>query len=162
MSYEAIALYSQLLASIIFLLALLWVWVKLIQPAVLAAQENANRQIAQAERHRDEARARLDALQGEIERAKGDAQAILARAAQQAQLERERTLAEAREAGERALRNAQGELARARVRARAQLRDELLERALELAREQAAGRIDASANARLVDGFVRALERGDG
>lgn len=159
-NYQAIAIYSQVASSVLFLLAMIWIWMKFIQPAVLAAQQAKNAQIAEAERHRDEAKAALDALQGEIDNARRDALAIEQRAQAQAQAEREAVLREAREAGERAVRNAQGELARSRAAAREQLRDEMLEAALNEARVQAAQRVDAVVNQRLVGTFLNKLEHG--
>lgn len=163
MNYEAIAEYSQIASAVLFLLAMIWIWMRFIQPAVLAAQEKANAQIAQAEQHRDQAKAVLDALQGEVVAAQRDAQAIRERCAVQAQGEREAVLRESREAGERALRNAQGELERARTAARSRLRDELLEKALQTARQTAAARMDERLNGDLVSGFLTTLsaQRGD-
>ena len=157
MNYTAIAEYSQIASSVLFLAVMIWIWIRFIQPAVLRAQENANAQIAQAERHRDEAKAILDSLQGEVSAAQRDAEAIRQRCIAQAQGEREAIVREAREAGERALRNAQGELQRARAAARERLRDELLERALDLARTQAAQRVDERTNSKLVASFISAL-----
>jgi F0F1-type ATP synthase membrane subunit b/b' len=157
MSYELIAQYSQVASSVLFLAVMVWIWNRFIQPAVLKAQENANAQIAQAERHRDQAKAALDALQGEIEAASRDADAIKQRCVVQARSEHDALIREAREAGERAVRNAQGELQRARQAARGRLRDELLEKALDTARVQAASRVDDPTNARLLQAFIASL-----
>jgi len=159
MNYEAIALWSEVSSSVVFVIALVLVWNKYIQPAVLRAQEAQNARIAEAERHRDEARASLEGLQQEIEGARRDAAAIKERVSAQTEVEREALLREAREAGERALRDAQGELARARAAAREQLRDELIEKSLAQARETAEHRMDAAADRKLVGSFVRSLER---
>ena len=67
---------------------------------------------------------------------------------------------EAREAGERALRNAGGELDRARAFAREQLRTKLVDRALDIADARAVERVDAGVNERLVKEFVNSLQRG--
>jgi F0F1-type ATP synthase membrane subunit b/b' len=159
-NYPLIAEYSQIASAVLFVIVMVWIWVKFIQPAVLTAQQNANAQIAEAERHRDEAKAVLDSLQGEVASAQRDAQAIKQRCEVQAQTERDAVLREARDAGERAVRNAQGELGRARVAARERLRDELLNQAIELARKQAAQRVDERVNARLVGSFLSSLEHG--
>ena len=58
--------------------------------------------------------------------------------------------------------SAEGELARSRAAAREQLRGHLLERALDLARVQAAERVDARVNADLVASFLRTIERDGG
>ncbi|MDQ2872883.1 MAG: ATP synthase F0 subunit B [Candidatus Eremiobacteraeota bacterium] len=157
MSYERIALFSQVVSAILFIAAMVFIWVKYLQPAVLAAQESHNRQIAEAERHRNDAKAALDALQGEIGSAQADAEAIKQRALAQAEREHDAAVAEAKTAGERAVRNAGGELDRRRAAARMQLRTELLDKALDVAREQAAQRVDGPINARLVHAFADQL-----
>jgi F-type H+-transporting ATPase subunit b len=160
MNYEAIATWSQVISSFAFLGVLVYLWTKFIQPAVLTAQENANRRIAEAERHRDEAKAALETLGNEIAGAKRDAGAIVARADEQARHEHTRTLEETREAGQRALRNAQGELERARAAARERLRTDLLDRALAIAHGEAQRCVDDNVNGQLVHRFITALERG--
>lgn len=157
--YVRIALWSQIVAAVLFIAFLIWIWVKYLLPAVLAAQERQNKQIAEAERHRDEAKASLDLLRTQINGAAHDADAIKQRAITQAKREQDAAIAEATEAGERALKNARGELDRARASAREQLRGEMLDRALERARDEASRRVDASANARLVDSFLASLEK---
>ncbi|HET9031206.1 MAG TPA: hypothetical protein VFN49_13620 [Candidatus Aquilonibacter sp.] len=160
MDYEQIAKWSDIISAILFLAVMVWLWMKYIAPAVLSAQENQNRQLAEAERHRDEAKAAIDLLRQEIEGAKRDAQLIAERAASQAQHEAEAMIADAKAAGDRALRNAHGELDRARAAGREQFREELAAKALELARREAEARVDANTNARLVDRFVASLEHG--
>ena len=158
MNYEQVAIWSQVVSAPLFLLVLLWIWIKWIAPAVLVAQGAHNQKIAQAERHRDEAKAALDALRHEIEGANHDAELIAKRASAQSAREREATLTQAREAGERAFRNAQGELDRARAAAREQLRTELLDKALASAQREALQRVDSALNTKLVDRFVASLE----
>lgn len=161
MDYTRIALYSQVISAVLFVAAMVWIWIRFIQPAVLSAQQNQNAQLAEAERHRDEAKRVLEGLQGEIGIAKRDAQAIKGRIEAQAAVERDNSLREAREAGERALRNAEAELDRGRAAARERLREDLVNRALAMARTEAANRIDAAADAKLVGAFVGKLERGE-
>ena len=158
MNYEAIAKWSQVVGSALFVAAVVWVWIKYIQPAVLRAQSAANAQIAEAERRRDAAKAALGTLQADIEVARSDAAGIKERVAAEAQAERDAALREARESGERAVRNAQKELERSRAAARAALRGEMIERALRLARERAAARVDDAFNAELAESFVKSLE----
>jgi F0F1-type ATP synthase membrane subunit b/b' len=160
MNYTLIAEYSQIASSILFVAVLIWIWMKFIQPAIVVAQENQNAKLAQAERYRDEAKAVLDSLQGELSAAQRDAEAIKQRVAAQAEIEREALIREAREAGERAVRSAQGELDRSRAAARERLRDDLLERALGIARVEAAERVDSAVNHELVTSFVAGLEHG--
>ena len=156
-NYEQVAIWSQVISSGLFLVVMIWIWIKWIQPAVLAAQANNNKQIAEAERHRDEAKAALEALRLETNGANRDAQLIRDRANSQGKHETEATIAEAKQAGERALRNAAGELERARAAAREQLREELLDKALASARIEAAKRVDGTVNANLVNRFVSSL-----
>ena len=160
MNYEAVALWSQVVSAILFILVLVWMWVKFIQPAVLVSQQNANAALSEAERHRDEAKAQLDSLQGEVSAAQRDAEAIKQRVQAQAKAECEAIVAEARRSGDRAVASAKGELDRSRAAARGRLRDELLEKALELARTQAQQRVDAGVNARIVGSFLSELEHG--
>ncbi len=160
MNYEAVALWSQVISAILFIAVLVWMWVKFLQPAVLAAQQNANAAIAEAERHRDQAKAELESLRGAVDNAQRDAVAIKQRVEAQAKTECEAILAEARRAGDRTVRNAEGELDRSRVSARERLREELLDQALMLARAEAERRVDTAVNAQLVGAFLSNLERG--
>ena len=160
MNYEQIAVWSNVACALLFYVVIVWMWLKFAQPAVLAAQANTNKQLAETERHRDEAKASLDVLRAEIESAERDAAASRARSIEFAQHERDAALAEARQAGERALRNAAGELDRARAAAREDLRTELLEKALDLAKSDATARVDAALNAKLVGDFVASIAKG--
>ena len=158
--YVRVALWSQVVAAVLFIVFLVWLWSRFIAPAIMAAQDRFNKQIAEAERHRDEAKGMLELLQGQISGAAHDAELIRERATAQAAREYEAAVEQAREAGERALAGARGELDRARAAAGERLRDELLGKALDEARRRAAERVDAPANARLVDRFVTSMERG--
>lgn len=158
MNYEAIAFWSQIVAFVLFVAAIVWVWQKSIAPAVAAAQKTSNERIALAERHRDEMSQAVEALKSGIDGAKRDAQAIKTRVAAQSAQEREAILAEAKAAGERVIRNAESELDRERASARVRLRGELLERALRIARADAERRVDDVVNTELVDRFVASLE----
>jgi len=158
-NYDVIAFWSQIAAFVAFLVAIVLVWKRFLEPAVVAAADASNRSIAEAERRRDEAVAALGALRDEIAGAERSAEAIRERAASQAVRERDAALAEARDAGERQVRGADGELERALASARERLRDEILERALKRARTEAAARVDRAENAVLVDRFIAGLER---
>lgn len=160
LNYEQISNWSDVVSAILFVAVLVWLWVKFIQPAIIAAQQNKNKQIAEAERHRDEAKATLESLRTEIQGAQRDADLIRHRAEDQAKREAEAIVAETREAGERTLRNASGELDRARAAARQQFRDQLADAALALARKNAEERVDGGVNASLVQRFVASLEGG--
>jgi len=157
MNYDAIAFWSQIAGFVLFAVSLVWAAAKWITPAISSAQRASNERIALAERHRDEMLGALESLRSEIDGAKRDAQTILERAKERAQHERSAIVAEAREAGERMVHNAQGELERARNAARERMREDLAAKALEIARESAAQRVDASANARLMKEFLESL-----
>jgi F0F1-type ATP synthase membrane subunit b/b' len=160
--YLKIALYSQVLSAIVFIAVLIWMWFKWILPVIMAAQERSNKQIAEAERHRDEAREALTALQSDIEGAQRDAGLISERADVHAQHERDATLAEVTAAGERQVRDAEGELARARAVARQRLRDSLVAHALQIARREAPERLGAAGERHLVDAVIGSLETSRG
>lgn len=156
--YIRIAIWSQVISSVVFLGVLVYIWSRWILPVVMTAQARSNRQIAEAERHRDEAKAALETLREDIEGARHDAKLMEQRVSERADHEREALLQETTEAGERGLAEAGRELERARAAARQRLRDDLLESALRLARQEAAQRVDAALDARLVDRFAGSLE----
>jgi F0F1-type ATP synthase membrane subunit b/b' len=156
--YLQIAVWSQVASSILFIGALVFVWFRWGMPVVLAAQERSNDQIAEAERHRDEVKAALEALRAEIETAHHDSELIEARAAARAEHERQALLQEATDAGERALADAGRELGRARAVSRQRLRDDLVQRALQMARDDAARRVTPALDARIIDRFTDFLE----
>lgn len=160
--YETVAVISQTASALVFAAILVWVWVKYVMPAIRVAQEAENGRIAEAQRHLDESRAAIELLKTEIEGAKRDAASIRSRAGDQGDHERLSLLAETRDAGERSLVSADGELERARFAARERLRSDLLQKALRMARSKASERIDAATNAKLVDTFVTTLEREHG
>ncbi len=157
--YVQVAIWSQVASTVLFFAALVYIWVRWLQPTVLAVQERSNQQITEAEHRRDIAREALQALRDEIEGARADAVLIHTRAQTQGDAERRALLDEARQAGERVLRNARGELTRAREAARTRLRDEMLARALRETRSEAQRRIDKATNEKIVDHFLVALER---
>ncbi len=158
--YLHIAVWSQVASSIVFIAILVVMWFRWLLPVFLSAQDRSNRQIAEAERHREDVKAALEALHAEIETARHDAELIVARASDHAEHERQSALREASEAGERAVLDAGKEIDRARAAARRRLREELVDRALRLARRDAAQRVGESLDLRLIDRFVGSLESG--
>jgi F-type H+-transporting ATPase subunit b len=160
-SYEQLAVWSQVLGSIAFLVVLVYLFRRFVAPAVAASKERKNAELAEAERRRDAARDLVAVAQHELAVADDDVQAIRERAARDAARERERIVEDAKGEGERLLRNADGELDRGRAAAQEILRDELLAKALEIARE-AAAKVDPATNERLVAGVVATLEREKG
>lgn len=160
MTYADIAVWSRIIGTVITLAILWWVFARYIAPAIVRAQEAKNAELSHAEQRRDAAKAEVDAAISALAEADRDAEAIRRRGQDEARRDREKALADAREAGERVLRNAEGELDRARGAARAALRVELIEKALRAARETANARVDTGANAELIRAFAATLERG--
>ncbi len=158
-TYEAIATYSQVVAAVLFIIVVVYLWNRFISPAVLAAQARKNAELLESEKRRDDARAELERAQAEVAKAESDVRAIAARAETDATRLHEKAIAEARAEGERLMTGAQGELARSREVAREHLRDDLLERAMQIARD-AASRLDEATNRRLVGEAVDTAERG--
>lgn len=158
-AYEQLATYSQVVASLLFIVAMVLIWRKYIAPAVLASQARKNAELLESEARRDAARAETEVAQGEIALAESDARAIRTRAEQDAKALGARILAEAQTEGERLVRNAGGELDRGRAAARENLRNDLLEKAMQIARD-ASAHLDDSTNSRLVGDAVDTAERG--
>lgn len=160
MNYEAIAFWAQVGGFVAFAIFLVWGWNKWLTPAMDEAARQSNERIQTAERHLKEMNAALEALKMEVEGARRDAAATTERVKDRAASERESIIAEAKQLGERSLRNAGGELDRLRVEARAKMREQLAGRALELARSQAASKLNNDSNKSLVEAFVKTLEHG--
>jgi F-type H+-transporting ATPase subunit b len=158
--YDALATWSQVVGSIAFIIVLVWLFVRFVVPAVAASQERKNAELAEAERRRDAAGEAVEAARREVETASGEAAAILQRVDGDVVRERELILREARAEGERVMRNAEGELGRARMAARDRVRAELVAQALRIAREAAAG-VGSADNDRIVAGIVNQIERGE-
>ncbi|MBV8345193.1 MAG: hypothetical protein JO190_09415 [Candidatus Eremiobacteraeota bacterium] len=160
--YIEIAIWSQVISSIVFIAALVFMWYRWLLPVFLNAQDRSNKQIAEAEQHRDEVKAALETLREQIETARHDAELIIARAGDHAEHERAATLQECTDAGKRTLLDAGKEIFRARAAAQRRLRDDLLARALREAREDAVKRVGPEQDRRLIDGLVGSLERARG
>jgi F-type H+-transporting ATPase subunit b len=156
--YEQVAIWSQVVASILFLGVLVFLWVRFITPAVIASRNRKNAELGEAERRRDEARAEIERARAEVAAAEEDAHAIVARAEADARRLRDRILAEATAEGARLLQNAEGELERGRAAARDELRASLVTKALGIAREASRG-LDARTNRRLIEETVAVADR---
>ncbi len=157
--YENLAVGSQIVASALFIVALVYLWIRFLTPAVAKSQESKNAALLDAERGRDAAKERVEAAQLELDRAAEDARAIVARATRDAAAVRAKIVAEAHEEGKRSVEHASGELQRGRAAAREALRADLIARALEIARDAAAG-VDDATNRRLVAEALDGAERG--
>ena len=162
MSLEALAQWSQIVGAIIFVIAIVLIWNKYIAPGVKAYQAAKNAELADAEARREHIRADVAAARAEVERADADCREITSRVDVVNDREREKSLADAHAEAERIVRNAEGELERARIAARDRLRIEFIEKALAKARDEAAGRVGEDANRTLIAGTVDDLVRGQG
>ena len=160
MNYAEIARWSVVASSIAFAIVAVWGFRKLAIPAIAASSEAKNNELAVAEARLEKMRAKVVALQAALATADAEAASIRTRAQEQSERERAAALEESKVAGERVIRNAQGELDRARAAAGEALRDEFLQRALEEARTQATHKADASVNARLLDRFIESIQHG--
>lgn len=158
--YEGLAVWSQVAGSIAFIAVLIYLFNRFVRPAVAASQDRKNAELAEAEHRRDAAKELVVVAQRELANADEDVRAIGDCAQRDAAHERARIIGDATSEGERVVRNAEGELGRARSAARDALREDLVERALQIARE-AASRVDAETNARVVGGLVDRIERGE-
>jgi len=158
--FEQIAKWSQVVCAIVFLVFLIWATRKWLVPAIAANTAARNAELVIAEKRRETTRVEVAEARAAVEAADRDALAIAQRAKDDAARERAHILAEAKADGERTVRNAEGELGRARLAAQSQLRQEFIERALERARADAAARIDAPYNTKLVNAAVDALSAG--
>ena len=162
MTLEQLAMWSQIVGAIIFVIALILIWNKYIAPGVKAYQQAKNAELTEAESRRERLRADVAAARGESERAEEDCREITERAERASKREHDRAVEEAHADAERIVRNAEGELERARLAARDKLRIEFIEKALAEARAQAPARVSEAANRDLVQGTVDDLVRGRG
>jgi F0F1-type ATP synthase membrane subunit b/b' len=160
MSLEHLAMWSQIGGAVIFLICAVLIWRRYVAPAIKSYQESKNAELAEGERHREHMRADVEAANAEIARAGEDAREIHARIEIITTRERERALHEAQAEAERIVRNAEGELERARLAARDRLRIEFIEKALVAARARAPQRVDDAVNHRLVLRTVDDIARG--
>lgn len=158
--YEQLATWSQIVASILFIVVLAYMWIRFITPAVVASQARKNAELAEIEQRRDAAKADVDVARADIADAEADARAITARADTEAARVRDKILFDAKTEGERLQRYAAGDLERARAAAREQLRSDLIEKAMQIARD-AASRLDDSTNRRLVVEAVETAEKSE-
>jgi F0F1-type ATP synthase membrane subunit b/b' len=162
MSLEQLAMWSQIAGAVVFVIAVVLIWNKYIAPGVKSYQAAKNAELAEAEARREHMRADCAAARASIEAAEADASMIRERAQSAAVHDRTKTVQEATAEAQRIVRNAEGELERARLAARARLRIEFIEKALAKARAEAGGRVSDTVNKQLVDTTVDDLVRGKG
>jgi F0F1-type ATP synthase membrane subunit b/b' len=160
MNYETIAQYSEIIGGFAFLAVSIYLFRKLVLPAVRANEVSRNSDLVNTEHRRDELRGQVAKARGAVEAADRDAAAIAARAEADARHEHASIVAESQREGLRLVQNARGELERARIAGRDQLRIEFIEKALNRARELAAQQVSDAGNARLVAKTVDNLTNG--
>jgi F0F1-type ATP synthase membrane subunit b/b' len=160
MNLEQLAMWSQIAGAVIFLIVTVLIWQKYIAPAVKGYQASKNAELAEAEARRERMRADVAAARGDIETAEAEAGMIRERVASAVEHDRARTIEEAKAEAARIVRNAEGELERARLAARDRLRVEFIEKALAKARADAPQRVSDTVNEKLVGETVDDLVRG--
>jgi len=160
MNYDAIALWSQVLAAFAFAAIIVWGYRKFLIPSLQAATVAKNEEIAARERRRDEAKRAAESARAKIGDAENSAGGIRDRAIHEASRRSEHMISEAWRESERTLRGAEHELARTRLIARDQLRVDMLERALQRARAHFREKIDAATDAGLIERFFENFEHG--
>jgi len=158
-NYEAIALWSQVVAAVVFAALIVVGFVKFIQPAITRSTQNKNEEIRENELRRDDAVRAVEEARAELARAEADAVRIREAIELDAQREAATIVAGAHSEAQRLIRNARGEMERERRSARDKLRIELIENALREARKEATQRIDQKTDVALVDRFIADLER---
>ena len=157
--YQQLAVGSQVVAAILFIFVIVYLWRRFLSPAVVASQQKRNAELLDAEHRRDAAKAEIAVARGESASADNDARAITQRGESDAERTREKILREGRAESERVLRNAEGELERGRSAARERLRDDLLAKAVAIAR-RAALEVDDATDRRLVSEAVDTVDPG--
>lgn len=153
--------WSQIAGSLVFVAGLVWVFGRYVVPAVRSSQERKNGELADAEKRRDDAKADAEHARVELAAAGVESTAIGERSERDAVHERERIIADANAEGDRLLRNARGELERSRYAGRAKLREELIDKAVSIARE-GAQRMDGAESERVNAGVLDAIGREGG
>ena len=159
--YQNLALWSQVGGSLAFFIIVVWLWRRFLGPAILSGTVRKNAELAESEKRRDEAKDSVEDAQRALIAADDDVRAIRSRAGAR---RRRRTRAagrpKRRTRASASCATRAGELARLRRSARETLRDELVARALEIARE-AATKVDATTDRRLLDESLGVLEGGN-
>ena len=162
MNYDAIALWSQVVAAVVFAALIVIGFMRLITPTIEHMTAAKNDEIRESEKRRDEAVARVTAARAEMAVATAVAGRIKEAIERDARREAAIIVATAHSEGQRLVRNAHADYERSRVAARDQLRIEMIDKALTAARKAVQSRIDDKAEATLVGRFIEDLERKGG
>ena len=161
--YEHLAVWSQVLGSVAFIVVLVYLFKRFLVPAVGASQERKNAELVEAEHRRDAAKEDVAVARRELDAVEEEVKTLRVRAAVDARRERERILADATAEGKQLVSSAEGELDRGRAAACEAFRVALLDKALEIARRSAVEGIDAEKDRALVSGVMNAVDsRGSG
>ena len=160
MSLETLAQWSQIAGAVIFVILAVVLWNKYLSPAVKSYTASRNAELQQTEERRERLKREADEAVAAVAAAERDASEIRGRVDGEAGRDRAKALAEADAEAARIVRNAEGELERARLAARDRLRIEFIEKALARAREEAPRRISGAVDEKLVESTVADLTRG--
>lgn len=162
MNYEAIALWSQVVAAVVFAALIVLGFIHFLTPTIARMTAAKNDEIRESEKRRDEAVQRVAAARAEIAEATADGARIKEHVERDARREAAIIVATAHSEAQRLVRNAHLDYERSRAAARDRLRIEMIDKALTAARKIVASRIDEKAEATLVDRFIDELERKGG
>ncbi len=163
MNYEAIALWSQVVAAVVFAALIVIGFMRFLTPSIEHMTAAKNDEIQQNEKRRDEAVQRANAARAEIAEAATDAARIKEHIERDSRRDAAIIVATAHSEAQRLVRNAHAEYERSRASSRDRLRIEMIDKALSAARKTVLARIDEKAEVTLVGRFIDELERkGDG
>jgi F0F1-type ATP synthase membrane subunit b/b' len=147
---------------IIFVVAIVWIWQRYLQRALVAAQEAQNKRFEDAVAARAENEGRVGLAAAGVEAARAAAARMIDVAASQAKRTAVETLAAAQEHSQRIVAHAAGELDRERYRVRREVLENTVERAYSRAKLLATGELDAVKQRALLDRSIDELERAHG
>ena len=162
MNYDAIALWSQIVAAVVFAALIVIGFIRFLTPTIEHMTAAKNEEIRENEKRRDEAVRKVTEANAEIDQAAADAVRIKENIERDARREAAIIVATAHSEAQRLTRNAHAEYERSRATARDRLRIEMIEKALAVARKTVAARVDEKAEATLVGRFIDQLERKGG
>lgn len=158
--FENLALWSEVVGGFAFVIALIALFRRLLLPVIRSTEIAHNHELTTAEKRREALREEVARARERLEEATREAAAIAERARADAHREQESIISHARREGIAIIKNAEGELERARIASRDRLRVEFIDRALARARSLATERVDAALDARLVARTVDELTTG--
>jgi F-type H+-transporting ATPase subunit b len=158
MNYDAIALWSQVIAAVVFAGLIVYGFMRLLTPSIARMTATKNDEIRENEKRRNDAVERVAAARAEIAEAATDGARIKEHIERDARREAAIIVATAHSEAQRLVRNAHADYERSRVASRDRLRIEMIDKALAVARKTVLGRIDEKAEATLVSRFIDELQ----